>query len=260
MKRTVFSIAIVALTFLLFARASEDGQAQTAIDGAPNEHAVRATLYEEDPGNSAGNEFEGSVKWRVDKADLESDGPISTPRRDCDSRNAGFPLRSRSVSTSTRHSRLAISPKSRLLSLPTVRTGSATVRGILVKRIREHSRHAGSRASLIKSRPNVFAIAYPDDQVEETTELLYGRRWLEIAMVFVNGRRALLAIDKDVPGGRCFQTSVCIVGPAQSTDRSGGCTRRFQLATRGRPATQYLEASRPAIQELAALSGRQSVR
>ena len=203
MKRTVFSIAIVALTFLLFARASEDGQAQAVIDGAPNEHAVRAILYEEDPGNSAGNKFEGSVKWLVDKADMESEGQyqlraeIVIPKRRL---SASLAIR---LNLDQTFQASHIAEFTFALSSDS-QDGVATVRGILVKQI-ENIRGTPVPGVAVKLRPSVFAIAYPDDQVEETTELLYGRRWLEIAMIFVNGRRALLAFDKDVSGTAAFK-------------------------------------------------------
>ena len=198
MKQIVFCTSI-ALTFLLFASAGQDGQAQTAIDGVHNEHVVRATLSEEDP-VSPGNEFEGSVKWRADKADLESADPYQL-RADI-----MFPKRRLATSLTIRLNLDQAFPASHIaeIAFDHPHDQVSTVLGILVKRI-WNIRGTAVPGIAIKSRPNVFTIAYPEDQVEETTALLYGRRWLEIAMVFANRRRPLLAIDKDVPGGAAFK-------------------------------------------------------
>jgi hypothetical protein len=205
MKQAAGCISI-ALTLLLFAASSKYGQAQTSIDGGSSDNVVRAILSEEDPDNPIGNNFIGTVRWRVEKTDSDSKSESQHQLR----ADIVIPQRRLSASIAFRLNLDQTLPASHIAELAfdlpadSPQDGVATVRGILVKQI------AGARGRAIpgvaaKLRPGVFAIAYPDTQVEETTELLYSRRWLEIAMIFVNGRRALLEIDKDVSGTAAFK-------------------------------------------------------
>ena len=212
MKQTVSCISI-ALTLLLFAGFSRDGQAQTSIDSGSNDNVARAILSEEDPGNPIGNNFIGTVRWRVEKADSESKSESQHQLR----AEIVIPQRRLSASLAIRLNLDQALPASHIaeltFDLPAdgPQGGVATVRGILVKQ------NAGLRGRAVpgvaaRLRPGIFAIAYPDNQVEETTELLYSRRWLEIAIIFVDGRRALLEIDKDVSGAAAFKQAFSLWG------------------------------------------------
>jgi hypothetical protein len=206
MKRTPFSILIAAIAFTLLARTALHGQEQPAADHDLDHAVVRATLLEDDPIDRYGNQFAGSARSRVEKVDPETKSEPDYRLR----AEIVIPERKLAGSLTIRPNLDQSLPASHLvevtLDVPSdfQHGGVSTVRGLMMKQT-ETVVGTLLRGAAVRQHSNVFIIALSGGDVEKNVELLYGRRWLEIAMVFANGRRALLTIDKDLSGEAAFK-------------------------------------------------------
>lgn len=206
MKRVALSILILATTSVLLATSILDAQAQTTIDRDPYHDDVRANLLEDDPVNRYGNLFAGSARWRIDKPDAESKSESDYRLR----AEIVIPERKLAGSLTIRPNLDQSLPASHLVEVTLdvasdfQHGGVSTVRGLMMKQT-ETVVGTLLRGAAVRQHSNVFIIALSGGDVEKNVELLYGRRWLEIAMVFANGRRALLTIDKDLSGEAAFK-------------------------------------------------------
>lgn len=204
MKRVALSIAFAATTFGLLGTGIPDGRTQTAIDPNLYYDPVRATFLEEDPADRYGSPFAGSARWRIEKPNAESKSELESRLR------ADIVISERKLAAvlTIRPNLDQDLPASHLAELtfdvPRAFGEISAVRGLLMKRA-EQVVGVVLRGAAIKQSPNTFTIALSAIHVEENVELLYGRRWLEIAMVLANGRRALLTIDKDRSGEAVFK-------------------------------------------------------
>ena len=84
--------------------------------------------------------------------------------------------------------------------------GISNVPGILMKQA-EDTRGAPLAGLAVKVTSGFFLIGLSatDSDMQRNLELLKERSWFDIPIVYNNGRRAILAIEKGTPGDRAFK-------------------------------------------------------
>ena len=83
--------------------------------------------------------------------------------------------------------------------------GVSNVPGILMKQA-EQTRGAPLAGLAVKVTSGFFLVGLSavETEMQRNMELLRERGWFDIPIVYNNGRRAILAIEKGVPGERAF--------------------------------------------------------
>src|SRR5437868_2589890 len=160
----------------------------------PQGPAQRAVLYEEDPNNPAGRRFTGSVVWGtalapgVNRRDVELRGEIAIPERKL------------MVAWSLRRNSDPTLPASHIVELTfavpaEVGGGVQNVPGIMVKDS-ESARGTVLAGMSVRVAAGYFLIGLSVTDEQANRSLLKEGRWLDIPIVFEDGKRAILAIEK----------------------------------------------------------------
>ncbi len=177
--------------------------------------AQRVVLYEEDPNDPQGKRFVGSTIWRTETV---SPGPGLAPelvvRADVD-----IPERHINMTWSLRRNTDKALPASHtvevMFNLPPDFPGGGIqfVPGILMKQD-EQSRGQPLAGQAVKVTNNFFLIGLSsvDDQMQRNIQLLKERSWFDVPIVYTNGRRAILAMEKGTPGERVFNEAFAAWG------------------------------------------------
>lgn len=191
-------------------------QAQTPAAGAagttttqPNAPPVaqRVVLYEEDPNNPQGRQFVGSAVWRTETV---SPGSGLAPELEVRA-DITIPERNMTVTWTLRRNTDQALPASHtieiMFNLPSDFPGGgiANVPGVLMKDS-EQARGVPLAGLAVKVTNGFFLIglsAVPAD-VQRNVDLLKTRPWFDIPIVYNNGGRAILALEKGPPGDRAF--------------------------------------------------------
>ena len=195
-------------------RVGQEGQTESGARPAPGGQgspaavvAQRAVLYEEDPQNPEGNRYVGSALWRTETV---SPGPGLAPelaiRADVE-----VPERRLAMTLSIRRNTDQALPASHtieiLFNLPAdfAFGGVTNVPGILMKEA-EQTRGAPLSGLAVKVTNNFFLVGLSSAEADVTRNLqvLKERAWFDIPVVYNNGRRAILAVEKGNPGDRVF--------------------------------------------------------
>jgi len=176
----------------------------TATDGT----RPRAILYDEDPSNPKGQQFVGSVTWRVEPIKTEGQPDEVAAHAEVD-----MPSRGLRVTISFRRNLDSSLPASHVIDLgfqwPTAAGGGvANVPGILMKS-NEQARGTPLAGLAVKVTGGVFLVGLSNVAVdrERNLKLLSERSWFDIPMVYANQRRGILAIEKGEPGEQVFKTA-----------------------------------------------------
>jgi hypothetical protein len=169
--------------------------------------AQRVVLYEEDPSNQEGNRYVGSALWRTETI---SPGPGQAPdlaiRVDVE-----IPERRLAMTMSIRRNTDTTLPATHtveiMFNLPAdfAFGGVASVPGLLMKEA-EQMRGAPLAGLAVKVTNNFFLIGLSavEADLQRNLTLLKERAWFDIPVVYNNGRRAILAVEKGNPGDRVF--------------------------------------------------------
>jgi hypothetical protein len=169
--------------------------------------AQRVVLYEEDPNDPQGKRFAGSAIWRTQTV---SPGPGLAPelavRADIE-----IPERHVTVSFSLRRNTDQALPASHtieiMFNLPPDFAGGGigNVPGVLMKQS-EEARGTPLAGLAVKVTNGFFLIGLSavDSDVQRNMQLLKERPWFDIPIVYTNGGRAILAMEKGAPGDRAF--------------------------------------------------------
>ncbi len=188
-------------------------QAQAPASGAttpqPNAPPVaqRVVLYEEDPNNPQGRQFVGSAVWRTETV---SPGSGLAPELEVRA-DITIPERNMTVTWTLRRNTDQALPASHtieiMFNLPSDFPGGgiANVPGVLMKDS-EQARGVPLAGLAVKVTNGFFLIglsAVPAD-VQRNVDLLKTRPWFDIPIVYNNGGRAILALEKGPPGDRAF--------------------------------------------------------
>jgi hypothetical protein len=167
----------------------------------------KVVLYEEDPYNPNGAQFVGTAIWRTErvppaagkKPEVVIRGEIKIPEQKVSvnltlSRNDDKQL----PASHTVEIRFELPPEFS-------HGGIASIPGIMVKQ-GETNRGIALNGIAVKVVDNYFLVglSLADGEMQRNIQLLKERSWFDIPIVYGDGKRALIAIEKGQPGERAF--------------------------------------------------------
>jgi hypothetical protein len=172
--------------------------------------AQKVVLYDEDPSDPQGKRYVGSAVWRTETVSPGAGlAPELAIRADVE-----IPERRMRMTWSLRRNTDKALPASHtievMFTLPAdfSEGGIGNVPGLLMKQ-NEQARGVPLAGLSVKVTNNYFLIGLSSIQVdkERNVQLLKERDWFDIPIVYTSGKRAILAIEKGVPGTRAFDES-----------------------------------------------------
>lgn len=169
--------------------------------------AQRVVLYDEDPAEPQGRQYNGTVVWRVETVQGGANQPPDLAVR----ADVEIPDRKLKMTLSIRRNNDASLPASHTAELtftlpPDFEGGSVTnVPGILMKQS-EQTRGTALTGIAVKVTDGFFLIGLSNVETDRqrNIQLLKDRAWFDVPIVYGNQRRAILAIEKGSPGERAF--------------------------------------------------------
>ena len=185
---------------------------QPATNGNPDTAAgpavaQRVVLYEDDPSDPQGKPYVGNVVWQTETKPPSAGQAAETSIR------ADLDIADRRIKMTmfVRRNFDKALPASHtieiMFNLPPdfAFGGISNVPGILMKEA-EQTRGAPLAGLAVKVTSGYFLIGLSgsDEDMRRNLELLRSRAWFDIPIVYNNGRRAILAIEKGTPGERAF--------------------------------------------------------
>lgn len=185
----------------------EDSQPAKAAGPGLTAVAQRVVLYEEDRADPNGKRFVGSAIWHTETV---MPGPGQPPelaiRADVE-----VPDRKLAMTWSLRRNTDQSVPASHTVELTFKLAngffpgGISNVPGILMKQL-ESTRGAPLAGLAVKVTDEFYLISLSssDADKERNLQLLKERGWFDIAVVYNDSRRAILAVEKGTPGERAF--------------------------------------------------------
>src|SRR6266404_9956700 len=177
--------------------------------------AQRVVLYDEDPSDPKGKQYVGSVIWRTEqiKASAGQKADIAV-RADVD-----IPDRKFKMTMSFRRNTDSSLPASHTAELTFILPpdfsggGVGNVPGILMKS-NEQARGTPLAGLAVKVTDGFFLVGLSnvDADRQRNLQLLKERSWFDVPLVYVNQRRAIIAIEKGAPGERAFNDAFAAWG------------------------------------------------
>jgi hypothetical protein len=177
--------------------------------------AQRVVLYDEDPGDPKGKQYVGSVIWRTEqikaaagqKADIAVRADIEIPDRKF------------KMTMSFRRNTDTSLPASHTAELTFILPpdfaggGVGNVPGILMKS-NEQARGTPLAGLAVKVTDGFFLVGLSNVDADRARnlQLLKERSWFDVPLVYVNQRRAIIAIEKGAPGERAFNDAFATWG------------------------------------------------
>ena len=170
--------------------------------------AQKVVLYDEDPNDPKGKRYVGSAVWRTETV---SPGPGLAPelaiRADVD-----IPERRMRMTWSLRRNTDKALPASHTIEIlftlaaDFTEGGIGNVPGVLMKQ-NEQARGVPLAGLAVKVTNGYFLIGLSAVEIDRqrNVSLLKERDWFDIPLVYTNGKRAILAVEKGTPGGRAFE-------------------------------------------------------
>lgn len=189
--------------------------APAATTGSPAV-AQRAILYEEGAeAGSAGQASAGNAVWRVEEETI--DGRKETVLR----MRVEVPERNIAADLTLKPNRDAALPASHLLEVRFELPDNFAGQGVgqvpgLVMKTTEEARGDALIGASVKVSDDLFWVALsnlPDEQ-ERNLTLLRDRGWIDIPMLYENGKRAILTLEKGTPGTRAIEQATDAWGKA----------------------------------------------
>jgi hypothetical protein len=176
----------------------------------PSERAMvaqKVVLYEEDQANPNGTQFVGSAVWRTERvAAAPGQKPDVIVRAEIE-----IPEQKVSLRWSLRRNDDKQLPASHtvevVFTLPPdfPHGGISNIPGVLMKQ-GETTRGIPLNGVAVKVTTNFFLIGLSsvDADMQRNIQLLKERSWFDIPVVYGDGKRAIIAIEKGTPGERAF--------------------------------------------------------
>jgi hypothetical protein len=169
--------------------------------------AQKVVLYEEDPNDAAGKRYVGSVVWRTEAVPPAPGQPPDVAVR----ADIEIPEQKLSARWSLRRNNDKALPASHtvevMFTLPPdfAHGGITNIPGVLMKQS-ESTRGVPLAGLAVKVTNNFFLIGLSsvDADRERNIQLLKERAWFDLPVVYNDGRRAIIAIEKGTPGERAF--------------------------------------------------------
>jgi hypothetical protein len=177
--------------------------------------AQRVVLYDEDPSDPKGKQYVGSVIWRTEQVKATAgQKPDTAVRADID-----IPDRKFKMTIVFRRNTDASLPASHTAELTFALPpdfaggGVSNVPGILMKS-NEQARGTPLAGLAVKVTDGFFLVGLSNVEADRTRnlQLLKERSWFDVPLVYVNQRRAIIAIEKGAPGERAFNDAFAAWG------------------------------------------------
>ena len=189
------------------------GQPSSSENVAPV--AQRVVLYDEDPSDPKGKQYVGSVIWRTEPIKASGNQkPDVAVRADIE-----IPDRKFKMTMSFRRNTDSSLPASHTAELTFILPqdfsggGVGNVPGILMKS-NEQARGTPLAGLAVKVTDGFFLVGLSnvDSDRARNLQLLKERSWFDVPLVYVNQRRAIIAIEKGAPGERAFNDAFALWG------------------------------------------------
>jgi hypothetical protein len=170
--------------------------------------AQRVVLYEQQPNSPDRKQYIGSVIWRSEKTppgpglppDVAIKADVEIPERHI---RMSFTMRRNTDQTLPASHTIEL-----LFSTPPdfPPGGIADVPGVLMEQA-EQSRGVPLTGLRVKVTNGYFLIGLSavDVDLQRNLEMLKGRDWFDIPIVYTSSKRAILALEKGTPGQRAFE-------------------------------------------------------
>ncbi|WP_148636032.1 hypothetical protein [Bradyrhizobium paxllaeri] len=189
------------------------GQPSSSENVAPV--AQRVVLYDEDPSDPKGKQYVGSVIWRTEPIKASGNQkPDIAVRADIEIPDRKFKM-TMSFRRNTDSSLPASHTAELTFILPQDFTGGGVgnVPGILMKS-NEQARGTPLAGLAVKVTDGFFLVGLSnvDSDRARNLQLLKERSWFDVPLVYVNQRRAIIAIEKGAPGERAFNDAFATWG------------------------------------------------
>ena len=177
--------------------------------------AQRVVLYDEDPSDPKGKQYVGSVIWRTEPIKASGNQkPDVAVRADIEIPDRKFKM-TMSFRRNTNSSLPASHTAELTFILPQDFTGGGVgnVPGILMKS-NEQARGTPLAGLAVKVTDGFFLVGLSnvDSDRGRNLQLLKERSWFDVPLVYVNQRRAIIAIEKGGPGERAFNDAFALWG------------------------------------------------
>ncbi|MEO1745157.1 MAG: hypothetical protein AAFR13_01365, partial [Pseudomonadota bacterium] len=184
--------------------AAEDAQEQST----PLRVGQRAIFYEERTGSEAGTAVPGSIIWSQVQESPGSDLPLEPAIRG----EASIPDLDLSMTMTIRRNGDITFPASHIIEVFFDVPGTFSGRGVAdVQRVTFKNTEQDPGTALIgvpaPIDTNIFLVALTDanEAVASNTRLMENETWIDVPMQYVSGRRALITLEKGLPGDRVFK-------------------------------------------------------
>ena len=177
--------------------------------------AQRVVLYDEDPSDPKGRQYVGSVIWRTEPIKASGNQkPDIAVRADIE-----IPDRKFKMTMSFRRNTDSSLPASHTAELTFILPqdfsggGVGNVPGILMKS-NEQARGTPLAGLAVKVTDGFFLVGLSnvDSDRARNLQLLKESSWFDVPLVYVNQRRAIIAIEKGSPGERAFNDAFAAWG------------------------------------------------
>jgi hypothetical protein len=177
--------------------------------------AQRVALYDEDPNDPKGKQYVGTVVWRTEPIKAAAGQPADIAVR----ADIEIPDRKFKMTMSFRRNTDTSLPASHTAELTFILPpdfdggGVSNVPGILMKS-NEQARGTPLAGLAVKVTDGFFLVGLSNVDADRTRniQLLKERSWFDVPLVYVNQRRAIIAIEKGAPGERAFNDAFAAWG------------------------------------------------
>jgi hypothetical protein len=177
--------------------------------------AQRVVLYDEDPAEPKGRQYVGTVVWRTEPVKAANGQPADIAVR----ADIEIPDRKFKMTMSFRRNTDASLPASHTAELTFMLPpdfaggGVSNVPGILMKS-NEQARGTPLAGLAVKVTDGFFLVGLSNVEADRARniQLLKERSWFDVPLVYVNQRRAIIAIEKGPPGERAFNDAFAAWG------------------------------------------------
>jgi hypothetical protein len=177
--------------------------------------AQRVVLYDEDPADPKGKQYVGSVIWRTEQIKAAAGQKADVAVR----ADIEIPDRKFKMTMSFRRNTDTSLPASHTAELTFILPpdfaggGVGNVPGILMKS-NEQARGTPLAGLAVKVTDGFFLVGLSNVDADRgrNLQLLKERSWFDVPLVYVNQRRAIIAIEKGAPGERAFNEAFATWG------------------------------------------------
>lgn len=169
--------------------------------------AQRAVLYEEGPNQQSGEALNGTVLWRTESVSGGQNQPLETALRG----DVDIPGRKLGATITIRRNLDTTLPASHTIEIQFKipenfsNAGVSNVPGLLMK-ADEAARGAAVAGLSVRVMNGFFLIGLSNLDTEKSVneQLLRDRGWIDVPILYENGRRAVLTLEKGTPGAQAF--------------------------------------------------------